>query len=188
MVCDVRSQGKPSARRSAQKSVEALDHEFQTQGAKAPLVMGSIHGLLIEGEWHKKPTQKTVSETADPLELSLARDVTETNAPDRKGTAMSETTKRRLEHGFWELDGGIEASSIQGLLHLDQWEVGQIDLSPEAQYDLLQILYARRGALYQATTLDMDGHHAPDWVATDPTIRQRRQITTVEGSIVTDPS
>lgn len=96
---------------------------------------------------------------------------------------MSETTNVRLDNGFWKLDGGIEASSIQGLLHLDQWEVGQIDLSPEAQYDLLRILYARRGALYRATTLDVDGRYAPDWVATDPVIGRIRQTTTVEGSV-----
>jgi hypothetical protein len=100
---------------------------------------------------------------------------------------MSETTNTRLDNGFWELDGGIEASSTQGLLHLDQWEVGQIDLSPEAQYDLLQILYARRGALYRATTLDIAGRYAPDWVITDPTIGHSRQkTTTVEGSVATD--
>lgn len=96
---------------------------------------------------------------------------------------MSETTSTRLDNGFWKLDGGIEASSLQGMLHLDQWEVGQVELSPEAQYDLLRILYARRGDLYRATTLDIDGRDAPDWVATDPIIEQLRQATTVEGSI-----
>jgi hypothetical protein len=101
---------------------------------------------------------------------------------------MSETRGVRLDNGFWELDGGIEASSRQGLLHLDQWQVGQVDLSPEAQYDLLQILYARRGALYQATTLDIAGQYAPDWVVTDPVIGQLRQMTTVEGSVAADPT
>ena len=76
---------------------------------------------------------------------------------------MSETpTSTHLDNGFWELDGSIEASSMQGTFHLDQWGVGQVDLSPEAQYDLLRILYARRGALYRSTTLDSDGQYAPD--------------------------
>src|SRR5258708_14543497 len=97
---------------------------------------------------------------------------------------MSETlTSTHLENGFWELDGGLEASSTQGILHLDQWGVGQVDLSPEAQYDLLRILYARRGALYRSTTLDSDGCYAPDWVATDPLIKEIRQTTTVERSV-----
>lgn len=96
---------------------------------------------------------------------------------------MNEPTGKNLENGFWKLDGGIEASSLQGMLHLDQWEIGQVDLSPEAQYDLLRILYGRRGALYRASTLDMDGRYAPDWVVSDPTIKQFRQKTTVEGSV-----
>jgi hypothetical protein len=101
---------------------------------------------------------------------------------------MSESpTSTHLDNGFWELDGSIEASSMRGTFHLDQWGVGQVDLSPEAQYDLLRILYARRGALYRSTTLDSDGQYAPDWVATDPLIKEIRQ-TTVEGSVAIDPS
>lgn len=101
---------------------------------------------------------------------------------------MSESpTSPHLDNGFWELDGGLEASSTQGILHLDQWGVGQVDLSPEAQYDLLRILYARRGALYRSTTLDLDGRYAPDWVATDPIIGEIRPSITVEGSVATDP-
>jgi hypothetical protein len=102
---------------------------------------------------------------------------------------MSETlTSTHLDNGFWGLDGGVEASSTQGILHLDQWGVGQVDLSPEAQYDLLRILYARRGILYRSTTLDTKGQYAPDWVATDPIIEEIRQSTTVEGSVAVDPS
>ncbi|MHB8596682.1 MAG: hypothetical protein ACYDER_07720 [Ktedonobacteraceae bacterium] len=70
----------------------------------------------------------------------------------------------RLEDASLELEGGIEGASQMGVLLLNQDENGRIELSPRAQYDLLEFLYQRRYALYCATHLSLGVHDAPGWI------------------------
>ncbi len=49
--------GKRIARRNAQKILEALNQQFQTQGGKAHISMISIKGLQIADLQRKKPGQ-----------------------------------------------------------------------------------------------------------------------------------
>ncbi len=60
--------GKPIARRNAQKILEALTQQFQAQGGKAHIGMGSIKGLQIADLQRKKPRQhhEKPSTAADP--------------------------------------------------------------------------------------------------------------------------
>lgn len=68
----------------------------------------------------------------------------------------------RLEDAVFELEGQIEAYSEMGMLHIMQDAIGQVKLSPRAQYDLLEWLYQRRAALYHATHLAIG--NAPEWI------------------------
>lgn len=51
--------GKTIARRNAQKILEALNRQFQAQGGKAFIGMGSIKGLQIAALQHKSPKRST---------------------------------------------------------------------------------------------------------------------------------
>ncbi len=56
--------GKPIARRNAQKILEALNRQFQAQGAKAYIGMGSIKGLQI-ADLQRKGTKSR--QTKEPV-------------------------------------------------------------------------------------------------------------------------
>jgi len=73
---------------------------------------------------------------------------------------MEQTT---LDDASIELEG-IEGISQMGFLVLTQDEEGRVELSPRAQYELLEFLYQRRYALYRATHLSFGANDAPDWV------------------------
>lgn len=69
----------------------------------------------------------------------------------------------RLEDAYPDIEG-TDAASHLGILYLNQDEHGGIELSPRAQFDLLEFLYQRRYALYHATHLALGAHDAPDWI------------------------
>jgi hypothetical protein len=88
-----------------------------------------------------------------------------------------------------------DAASQQGVLYLNQDEHGGVELSPRAQYDLLEFLYARRYALYQATHLSLGANDTPEWIKsgsatatriidTQPTAAPKTTPRPSEGSIV----
>jgi hypothetical protein len=74
---------------------------------------------------------------------------------------MIEETK--LEDGSPDIDG-TDAAAQAGILYLNQDEYGGVELSPRAQYDLLEFLYQRRYALYQATHLALGVDDVPVWI------------------------
>ncbi|MDQ2904893.1 MAG: hypothetical protein ABI456_18630 [Ktedonobacteraceae bacterium] len=64
----------------------------------------------------------------------------------------------------------IAARALYGVLLLRQEDirlVGQVELTVQAQWDLLEWLYARRAALYRATHGVAGNADIPDWVASD---------------------
>lgn len=69
----------------------------------------------------------------------------------------------RLEDAYPDIEG-TDAASHLGILHLNQDEHGGVELSPRAQFDLLEFLYQRRYALYHATHLSLGANDAPDWI------------------------
>jgi len=70
----------------------------------------------------------------------------------------------RLEDAYPDI-AGTDAASLMGVLHLQQDEHGGVELSPQAQYDLLEFLYERRYALYRATHLAFGGaDDTPEWI------------------------
>lgn len=69
----------------------------------------------------------------------------------------------RLEDAYPDIEG-TDAASHLGILYLNQDEHGGVELSPRAQYGLLEFLYERRYALYHATHLSLGAHDAPDWI------------------------
>ena len=69
----------------------------------------------------------------------------------------------RLEDAYPDVEG-TDAASVMGVLHLHQDEHGSVELSPRAQYDLLEFLYTRRYALYQATHIAFGQNDTPEWV------------------------
>jgi hypothetical protein len=68
-----------------------------------------------------------------------------------------------LEDAYPDIEG-INAASHIGVLHLHQDEHGDVELSPRAQYDLLEFLYERRYTLYRATHLSLGDDTIPDWI------------------------
>jgi hypothetical protein len=74
---------------------------------------------------------------------------------------MIEETK--LEDAYPDIEA-TDAASQAGILYLNQDEHGGVELSPRAQYDLLEFLYQRRYALYQTTHLSLGGDNAPEWI------------------------
>jgi len=60
----------------------------------------------------------------------------------------------RLEDAYPDIEG-TGAASHMDVLHLHQDEQGGVELSPRAQYDLLEFFYERRYALYRATHLSL---------------------------------
>lgn len=74
---------------------------------------------------------------------------------------MIEETK--LEDAYPDIES-TDAASQMGVLYLNQDEHGGVELSPRAQFDLLEFLYERRYALYQATHLSLDAHDTPAWI------------------------
>jgi hypothetical protein len=74
----------------------------------------------------------------------------------------------RLEDAYPDIEG-TDAASHQGVLYLHQDEHGSVELSPRAQYDLLEFLYQRRYALYRATHLSL-GDDAPGWIQSGKTV------------------
>jgi len=71
--------------------------------------------------------------------------------------------KTTLEDAYIELEG-IGGFSQMGQLVLSQDEKGRIELSPRAQYELLEFLYKRRNALYRATHLRFGAEDVPEWI------------------------
>ncbi len=74
---------------------------------------------------------------------------------------MIEETK--LEDSYPDIEG-TDAAAQAGVLYLNQDEHGGVELSPRAQFDLLEFLYQRRYALYQATHLSLDANDTPAWI------------------------
>jgi hypothetical protein len=69
----------------------------------------------------------------------------------------------RLEDAYPNIEG-TDAASHLGILYLNQDEHGGVELSPRAQYDLLEFLYQRRYALYRATHLVLGADNMPAWI------------------------
>jgi len=69
----------------------------------------------------------------------------------------------RLQDAYPDIEG-TGAASHMGVLHFHQDEQGGVELSPRAQYDLLEFLYERRYALYRATHLSLGDDTIPDWI------------------------
>jgi hypothetical protein len=74
---------------------------------------------------------------------------------------MIEETK--LEDAYPTIEA-TNAAAYQGVLHLHQDEHGSVELSPRAQFDLLEFLYQRRYALYNATHLNLGADDTPEWI------------------------
>jgi hypothetical protein len=73
---------------------------------------------------------------------------------------IEETT---LPDGYPDIEG-IDAAAQAGILYLNQDEHGGVELSPRAQFDLLEFLYQRRYALYRATHIALGRNDTPSWV------------------------
>ena len=69
----------------------------------------------------------------------------------------------RLDDAYPDVEG-TDAASRHGTLYLQQDEHGGVELSPRAQYDLLEFLYQRRYALYCATHLAPGADNTPAWI------------------------
>ncbi len=67
----------------------------------------------------------------------------------------------RLEDAYPDIEG-TDAASHLGILYLNQDEHGGVELSPRAQFDLLEVLYNRRYALYHATHLSLGANDPRD--------------------------
>src|SRR5579859_3669178 len=100
----------------------------------------------------------------------------------------------RLEDAYPDIEG-TDAASHLSILYLNQDEHGGVELSPRAQYDLLEFLYQRRYALYQATHLSLgrdddtpawikSGYSATRIIETTPTQAPSTASRTSEGNIV----
>jgi hypothetical protein len=100
----------------------------------------------------------------------------------------------RLEDAYPDIEG-TDAASHQGILYLHQDEHGGVELSPRAQYDLLEFLYQRRYALYKATHLSLgrdddmpawikSGYSATRIIDTTPAEAPSAAPRTSEGNIV----
>ena len=76
---------------------------------------------------------------------------------------MAETA--RLEDDYLDLDGHIDGKVTRGGLHLVQNKAGEITLTPRAQFELLEWLYARRIALYLVTHPRRRRSDIPAWIA-----------------------
>jgi len=69
----------------------------------------------------------------------------------------------RLEDAYLDREK-TDATAHMGILYLNQDENGSVELSPRAQYDLLEFLYERRYALYKATHLTFGTDNMPAWI------------------------
>ncbi len=78
----------------------------------------------------------------------------------------------RLEDAYPDIEG-TDAASHLGILYLNQDEHGGVELSPRAQYDLLEFFYQRRYALYQATHLSLGADDTPAWIQSGNTLATR---------------
>lgn len=81
---------------------------------------------------------------------------------------MSEET--RIEDGYAELPREAEARIYQGMLYIRQDAPAMendetICLDAKGAMQLLDLLYKRRYALYQATTLSLGADDMPAWIA-----------------------
>jgi hypothetical protein len=79
------------------------------------------------------------------------------------------TEHTRIQDGYVELGGQEEATFHVGVLYIRQDAPAMdneetIQLSPEAQFKLLEALYQRRYALYMGTHLTF-GDDVPGWIA-----------------------
>jgi len=77
---------------------------------------------------------------------------------------MEENTHLEDENRL--LGSDMEGASHQGTLYLRQ-RASTLELSPQAQWDLLEWLYSRRYALYRATHVAFGQDTLPAWVQSD---------------------